>query len=228
MKENKKSMFKKIFSLKTLIIVLVVIVLAGGYAGTYYFYHKYQNVKKNPEAVMQDESNRLIAQVGQLMMLPTDETPTVATVLDKEKVKDQAFFKNSENGDKLLTYAKALEAILYRPSANKIVAVGPIYNSDQTTASSQPVKIAYYNGTGTTGATTAIEKKINDKFTTAVTTASKDNAAKTDYQGITVVDINGSLADGAKTIADFLGGKVGTLPAGEAKPNADILIILGK
>jgi predicted ABC-class ATPase len=59
----------------------------------------------------------------------------VATISDATKLKDQSFFVNAKNGDELLAYTKAMEAILYRPSINKIIAVAPIViNNNQTTA----------------------------------------------------------------------------------------------
>jgi len=60
------------------------------------------------------------------MELPKDEEPTIATVLDKEKLKDQLFFAKAENGDKVIIYSKNQKAILYRPSINKIIDVAPI------------------------------------------------------------------------------------------------------
>jgi hypothetical protein len=60
------------------------------------------------------------------MELPVGETPTVATISDKEKLKDQPFFKMAENGDILFAYTTAMQAILYRPSTNKIINVAPI------------------------------------------------------------------------------------------------------
>lgn len=60
------------------------------------------------------------------MELPKEETPTIATISDKEKLKGQVFFDAAENGDVLFAYTTAMKAILYRPSTNKIINVAPI------------------------------------------------------------------------------------------------------
>ena len=72
------------------------------------------------------EVKQLTAEIGQFFQLPTGETPTLATVSDASKVRNQAFFKDANNGDKVLLYSKAGEAILYRPSTKKIIAVAPV------------------------------------------------------------------------------------------------------
>lgn len=75
----------------------------------------------------------MFLEVGKIIELPEDETPTVATVTDLEKVKEQAFFRNAQNGDKVLIFTNAKKAFLYRPSANMIIEVGVInINRDQS------------------------------------------------------------------------------------------------
>lgn len=61
--------------------------------------------------------------------------PTIADITDKDKLKDQAFFKDAENGDQLLLFSKAKVAMLYRESTNKLINVGPIALSDETVKS---------------------------------------------------------------------------------------------
>ena len=90
------------------------------------------------QAQVQAEVDSLIAEVGSLIALPTDEKPTVATVSDVEKLKDQPFFKNAANGDKVLIYTNAKKAILYRPSEKKVVEVGAV-NIRQTEQPVAPV-----------------------------------------------------------------------------------------
>jgi len=99
--------------------------LAGGYF-SYHFYSKYEALKNNPNTAVQEETETLVNQAGKVFELPTGEDPTVATVQDKEKLKDQQFFNNAENGDRVLVYINAKKAILYRPSTNKVIEVAPL------------------------------------------------------------------------------------------------------
>ncbi len=113
----------KLFSLA---FGLVVFVAVG--AG-YYFYQADQGFDLNPWRSTDhtdQEIQGLLAQLEGIMLLPSDEVPTVATVADKTKVADQPFFKYAENGDALVAYTKSMQAILYRPSAHKIISVAPI------------------------------------------------------------------------------------------------------
>ena len=117
------------------LIPYVIILAAGIYGGTYL-------VKQKPTwfglpqgtAQAQAEANAIIAKVSKLMELPTDESPTIATVTDISVVKDQPFFSKAQNDDKVLIYQKAGKAILYRESENKIIEVGAV-NFNQTAAS---------------------------------------------------------------------------------------------
>lgn len=107
-----------------LVVLVAVVVVALGSA--YYFYSEYSALKKNPDKIIQEKNKKLIAQVGRLIVLPEGETPTVATVSDPEKLKNQPFFAKAQTGYKVLLYANAKKAILYDPVENKIVEVAPI------------------------------------------------------------------------------------------------------
>lgn len=122
---------------KFMLPLIAFVVLAGGGAG-YYFYSQYQANQTDPPADSQKEVNALIAQVGKLIILPQNEIPTVATVSDPEKLKGQAFFINALQGDKVLIYSTAKKAILYRPSAKKIIEVAPINLGTSPTSPTLP------------------------------------------------------------------------------------------
>lgn len=69
----------------------------------------------------QNASEELVDKVGRLVVLPSNETPAIATVENASKLKDQLFFANSKDGDKVLIYSKSSRAVLYRPSTNQVV-----------------------------------------------------------------------------------------------------------
>src|SRR2546423_15033863 len=104
----------KLKSKKTALVALVAVLglsLAGG-AGYFYFqYQKAQKeilgIKSDPNAAQkaaQEDVQRLVSDVGKLIDLPKGETPTVATVSDVEKLKEQPFFQNAKNGDRVLIF----------------------------------------------------------------------------------------------------------------------------
>ena len=98
-------------------------------------------LNSNPQIAIQKQTQALIAEVGRLIDLPKDEAPTVANVSDASQAKKQsAFFNNAQNGDKVLMYVKAGEAILYRPSTNKIILVTTLDSSGDTTPSNSGTK----------------------------------------------------------------------------------------
>lgn len=112
---------------KFLVVLSILIIIVLGYV-----YFQTQNGNpivpgQKPDVLVRDKS--IIAKVGNLMLLPTNETPQIATVSDKSKLGDQSFFINAENGDKVLIYVINKKAILYRPSINKIIEVGPLAES---------------------------------------------------------------------------------------------------
>lgn len=234
------------------LIVLVIIALTGaGYS--YRLYLKTQSelieLRENPRVSAFEEAQELIEKVGQLVDLPKDETPTVATITDVEKLKDQSFFAKAENGDRVLIYNQIKRAILYRPSANKVIEVAPVNIGETELAQGnqvqgeqvqleeeqsqeeeivQTLRMSLYNGTTTNGLTYTIENELREKLTDLeFEVVFRDMAARNDYTKSLVVDLTGNLPKTAQKVADILNGEVGELPAGESEPKGDLLVIVG-
>jgi hypothetical protein len=72
------------------------------------------------------ETAAIVEEVGLLMLLPSDEQPTIATVTNLESLADQPFFRNAKLGDVVLMYPTSQRAILYSPGENMIIEVAPI------------------------------------------------------------------------------------------------------
>lgn len=93
-----------------------------------------EQVQSDPAAKTKEANKQLIEQVGKLISLPQDETPTIATVSDLSKLQGQPFFAKAQVGDKVLIYQIDGKAILFRPTENKIIELAPINKSGQTGA----------------------------------------------------------------------------------------------
>jgi uncharacterized protein (UPF0333 family) len=123
---------KKSFIKKQLPLLLIVLVIILSLTSAYF----YKKSKGSPDQASQAEIKSLIEKVGRLAILPTDETPTIATVSDPNALKDQAFFVDAKKGDKVLIYSNAKKAVLYDPSQDKIVNIAPL-NTDQQKTNTQ-------------------------------------------------------------------------------------------
>lgn len=111
------------------ILSLLIVLGASAYFGIQYFKTKSEldNLKKlSSQDSTKLETALLIEKVSKHMILSTDETPTIATITDKNKLTSQPFFDKAKNGDKVLIYLKEKRAILYDPAADRIVEVSPI------------------------------------------------------------------------------------------------------
>lgn len=105
-------------------ILVLLIVVVGGFA--FSFYQKASVLKGAPATAAQIEATETIAKVAKLIMLPEGEVPSVATITDPSKLKDQQFFAKAKVGDKVLLYNVAKKAYLYDVQNNKILEVAPI------------------------------------------------------------------------------------------------------
>lgn len=233
-------------SKKLIIIPSVFVVICLLTASTAYFYYQYQQaLSKDPAK----ELSTILSEVDKIMVLPTSE-PTLATITEKEKLSSQSFFKNAENGDKLLLYVTEGKAILYRPSIRKIIDIAPISPdtqqndptttnlpaTDQNTATLAPESInesdistttlELYNGTPTAGLTSNIESKIVQALS-SIEVTDKNTAARTDYESTLVIDVSGNNASLATELSQLLNATVSELPEGEQTPKSDLLIIVG-
>ena len=222
---------------------LIFLVLIGSVAALGYFYYQTrQEVRRLSSIAGFDElAKREVEQVvealGKLAVLP-DEEPIVATVTDKEALLKQSdFYKNAENGDRIIVYPNAKVAYIYSPAKNKIVNVGPfiVDNGQQSVEATQAfestpqvVSVEVRNGTEDPGLAGNIGSQIGTNIED-VEIVKVAGAGKTDYISSLVVDLSGGeFADKLKEIAELIGGQVGSLPEGETSSDADILVIVGK
>lgn len=205
------------------VVFAVLFLFAAGFA--VYLFSQLQSVKKDPAKTAQEEVKAVVAEVSKLMMLPNGEDPTLATVTDPEKLKDQAFFARAQTGFKVLIYANAKKAILYNPVEKKIVEVAPINIGDSNQVSVQKsngaqvqesfsgaaldklidkskISVRIENGSGTAG----LARKIATILKTAGYVQVSTGDAKTTVETTSI--IYGTLyIEAAQSVQALIGGK---------------------
>jgi hypothetical protein len=149
---NRISAFVRRFFIP-LIIIAAVLVLAGTYelgrASVY---------RAHPELSGQEQASAILMKVGALIQLPSGEAPTIATINDAASAKkSQPFLANAQNSDVLIVYPNVAEAILYRPSTNKVIVEGPVDTGQSNSV--MPVSTSTPTTASTTNATTTKSKK---------------------------------------------------------------------
>lgn len=213
-----------------LIIVVILVLIGSGYL--YWQYQKtateLKKVKSQvatTQSAKDDEVKKLVAEVSKIARLPQNETPSIATITDVSKLKDQPFFKDAKNGDILLVYNTSGKAILYDPKDKKIVDVTTL----STTASfNQQFKVAIKNGTQTQRLASKLEEDLK-KALGVVNVISKENANKNTYEKTIVIVLNPQAQEFASNVVKAINAQTSDLPSDESKPKeADILIIIGK
>lgn len=218
---------------------------------TIYFYSQYK--KATGKKIAQEELKEITDKLSKMILLP-QEGPTLATIADKSKLASQDFYKNAQNGDKILIYRAAKKAILYRPSTNMIIEVSTISIEDEQalttenqsppqttqaatasadmqkslspTPTKKPATVAVYNGSKTAGLAAKTETKLTQSIQD-ITVISKTNSTL-DYEKTLLVDITGNNKTLLEAMQKLIGGSIGSLPEGEKKPSADILIIVAE
>lgn len=151
---DNQSMNKRNPFLYILIIIVIALVIGLGIIGKLYFDSRQQisslkNGSTDPLATL-SEIKTLTEKIGQHYVLPKEQ-PKLVTIANVENLKkNQPFFAQAKNGDKLLVYSQ--KVILYDPVADKIIDVAqiriPEEISNPTRAPSTiPTKTATEGGT---------------------------------------------------------------------------------
>lgn len=220
---------------KNILISLTTIVfLALAVAGFMYFQYQktaaeLKKVKTQTQSSSQnskdDEVKKIVAEVAKLARLPENEIPSIATITDVSKLKDQLFFKDAKNGDILLVFNNSGKAILYDPKDKKIVDVTTL---STTPSFSQQFKVIIRNGTSTPNLAGKLEANLR-KALGVVNVIAKENSQKQTYEKTQVSVINQAALEFASNVAKIINAQVVDLPADEPKPkDADVVIIIGK
>ncbi len=247
--ENEPSAsFPKRKKMTALIMILVFAAVSYG------VYQKYFNLTDAERA--QKDLNKAVSSISRHILLPQGDQPVLATVTDAGAlIKQQAFFAGAKNGDQLLLFPRSLKAIIYSPSRDMIVNVGPIQQPSATVAGNDQITNPRYqtnsnspaggqnpntqnevvlsvevrNGTGKTGYASTVADQINGQ--TGYSVIKVGDAAKKDYAKTIIFS---STTDASKnklasSLAAELNGEVATqMPQGEETTAADVMVILGR
>ncbi len=229
-----------------IIVVLLFIVLVGACV---WLFINYNNAQKQvdyfsnltPEEMNEKATNELLEKVGKLIVLPNDQEPIVSTIQDiDELAKDQPFFKDAQNGDKVIVYKD--RAIIYSLTKNILINVGPVYtqeneeeadnqnkneNSKINKIDTQPVEknitLEIRNGSETAGLAAELKNKLSAEKNYKV--ISVNNATRKNYNENILVNLNGK--DVSKLEEELGTQAINFLPEGEVQSVADVVIILG-
>ena len=109
-----------------IIAVILFILLVIFSLGALYKHHQYDIEKKQ-----KNTDSALLNKLSKVLNLPT-EKPIVSTVFSTDDFKNTASFRGAQKGDKILIYINANQALLYRPSTNKVIQITAARTEIQT------------------------------------------------------------------------------------------------
>jgi len=210
--------------LSRLIFIILFIVAIVGFV---WYYVNYQQLKDEvdlmgdsaaQQEMYEQEVEDILLQVGRHIVLPEGEMPELATVQDAEALAaEQAFFEGAINGDKLLVFSQ--KALLYSPSRDILVNVGPIYVSDL-----EKLVVDVRNGSDMGGAASELSNLLTEKFGYDVVDVG--DAANFNYEETVLVNLSG--ADVSILEQELGVTAVTKLPSKEKDSEADVVIIIGE
>lgn len=132
-KPAKKSKGPKRSGKMKLLLALIVVLLVLALAGIGFLLKKYNDTRQEVQKLStvqgqqelnQTQTNQLLGEMRAIIVLPSGEDPVVATITDINQLKDKDFYKDAENGDRVVVFPNAKKAYIYRPSTKTIINVG--------------------------------------------------------------------------------------------------------
>ena len=72
----------------------------------------------------------IVTQIEKVTPVKKDEKPVITEIVDVENLKKtNAFYKDAQNGDKLIVFAQDKKVIIYRPSTNQVINIAALSDS---------------------------------------------------------------------------------------------------
>lgn len=226
---SKRMPFSQFYIVPILFIVgLITLVLC-----VYFFvqYQRTQALLNRPSELVKQQGDEILQIISPVIHISQNETPTIATVADKNKLTSQPFFERAENGDKVLIFRSSNTVVLYRPTLKKVIAVSTIPKEQQVATQPakqpdlKPVQVAVLNGSGVNGVAKKTAEFLSQKIEN-ITIVKEETAEKKSYTKAQIVFIIPQGKQVAEQIAQLLDGDVtSALPDGESSYGADIVVI---
>jgi hypothetical protein len=115
----------KIFRIVIIIFIILIILTLSFF--TFYFYKKSNNINNlSNKELSTSEINKVIKKVQAIVVVPEEETPSVAMVTDPTLLSAQSFFASAKKGDIVLLYSSLGKVILFDMQIGKIIDIAPI------------------------------------------------------------------------------------------------------
>jgi len=235
-------------------VILIVVVAAGALAIVNALKYNGQNAQQGNNwrkvaantPLQKDDIQGLINRVSNLIVVKSDEQPTVATVQDANLLKQNnpLFYQDAENGDRLLVWSD--KAVLYSTRMDKLLSVMPIAllnanqptstqpignqpapaaNASQTTVQSENARIQVLNGTQTPG----MAKKLSAMLAqNQIKVATIGDAAQKNYSKTIIIKLSDKpLTATLQALQTSLNAEVVAAPVAEKGLSGDVAIIVG-
>ncbi|CAN5380344.1 hypothetical protein BH10PAT3_BH10PAT3_3080 [soil metagenome] len=184
------------------------------------------NKDKNIDRSKQELIN-ITSLVNKHMILPVSETPTLATITDREKLEKNSFlYQKGKDGDKVLIYVKASRVIIYRPSIDRVVDVGPV-TVDESIPEAKDATVIIQDSTDRPILVEKIKNKVQSQYSKAKVTVGESTVRK-NYPNTIVIGMSDKKDHLVDSLASLIGAKRGILPLAELRPGSDLLIIIGQ
>ena len=90
----------------------------------------YKHQQINNEKNIKARDTALINHLGKILNLP-NEKPIIATVGSDQDFTSTATFRGAKKGDKIIIFVNSNQAVLYRPSSDRVIQITPVKASLQ-------------------------------------------------------------------------------------------------
>jgi hypothetical protein len=150
---------------KKIILIIIALAVAGavyavdrqyGYVSGMYSKYMMKSIV-NTEVLTTDQQTDIIEAINRHMIFPKETELTMSRIADaKGLATKQDFFKEAIDGDLLITIVRTKQAVIYSPTRDRIVNVGPFYVdksreqlADEARARAQQAAVASNAASGT-------------------------------------------------------------------------------